>query len=115
MMTKEPLARLTWRGPETVARISELLRKSQQITIVLPASYNHALFRVLYPDAPTSATELIDISAGSELLDDIATVDGLEPFGELTAVLRAARATVQLTSPPTMVINLPSADQTSVL
>ena len=107
-MEREPLIRLTWHGPRTVEAIPPLLIEAAQIEITLPVNYNHALFRALNPDADEAAVEQIDARAGPELLNDIATVGGLEALAELSAPLRAARASVELSTPPTLVIKLPA-------
>jgi hypothetical protein len=109
-MEKEPLIKLPWHGHETIASIPALLDKGQRIEITLPANYNHALFRVLHPDEPTAQLEEIDASGGPELLADIATVTGLEEFAALTQALAAAHATVQVVSPPKVLITLPAAN-----
>jgi hypothetical protein len=111
-MKKEPLIRLTWRGHETIALIPRLLDQTEQVEIALPADYNHALFHALNPDAPPSAPEDIDASGGPELLADIARIRGLEELATLTGVLSKVQASVRLVSPPTLVIDIPSAKPT---
>jgi hypothetical protein len=106
---KQPLISLTWNGRDTAAVIPELIGLAEKIEIILPASYNHALFRALNPDAPDSALEDIDTRAGPELLAHIAAVHGLEDLAALTDVLVDARATLRLVSPPTLVIELSAA------
>jgi hypothetical protein len=107
-MEKEPLIRLTWRGRETVQLIPALLDQAEQIEIALPANYNHALFRALNPEAPPSALEELDASAGADLLNDIATIHGLEELATLTPTLSGVGARVRLVSPPTLVISMPT-------
>lgn len=108
-MEKEPLIKLTWRGGETVAAVTRLLDEAEQIEITLPSNYNHTLFSTFHPDAPPSALEDIDISAGPQLLEDIASIRGLEELAALVGPLRKANASVRLLSPPMLVISLPSA------
>lgn len=105
-MDKQPLISLTWNGHDTVALIPELIGLAEKIEIILPASYNHALFRALNPDAPESALEDLDTRAGPELLAHIATLHGLEDFADLADVLIDAQATLRLVSPPTLVIEM---------
>jgi hypothetical protein len=106
-MDKEPLIRLTWRGHETVAAIHRLVNEAETIEVALPADYNHALFRVLNPQASSADLEDLDTDAGPELLTDIARVRGLEDLAALASVLHDAQASVRIVTPPTLVISLP--------
>lgn len=106
-MDREPLVRLMWHGYETIEVIPELLNQAEKIEIQLPADYNHALFRALHPDSPAAEVEDIDISGGPELLNDIATVSGLEAFSVLIQELTAVHASVRILSPPKLVISIP--------
>lgn len=110
-MDREPLIKLTWHGEATVESIPALLDQADRIQIVLPAEYNHALFRTLHPDAPDAALESIDIDAGPEILDAVAKVNGLEALANLTTILDRAQASVTLQSPPTLIINQQSSPQ----
>ena len=110
-MEKEPLIELPWHGHETIEAIPALLDQAEQIKITLPTNYNHALYRALHPEAPRVQLEEIDASGGPELLAHIATVSGLEELTALTGALTAAQATVQVISPPTVVITLPAANR----
>lgn len=107
-MEKEPLIRLTWHGHETIAVVPKLLEEAEQIEISLPFDYNHALFRVLHPDARAADFEDIDTQGGPELLTKIATVSGLEELAELTQVLSSVQASVRIISPPTLLITVPA-------
>ncbi|MGH8763446.1 MAG: hypothetical protein ACREUR_09485 [Nitrosospira sp.] len=109
-MEKEPLIELPWHGHETIESIPALLDQAEQIKITLPENYNHALYRTLHPGAPRVQLEEIDASGGPELLADVATVSGLEELSTLTGALTEAQATVQVVSPPTVVITLPAAN-----
>lgn len=105
-MEKKPFISLTWNGHATATSIPELIDMAERIEIVLPANYNHALFRALNPQAPDSAVEDLDITAGPELLTEVAAVSGLEDFSILIDVLNAAQASLRLTSPPALMIDL---------
>ncbi len=107
MMTREPLIRLMWHGHETIEAVPGLLSQAEKIEIRLPDDYNHALFRVLHPDASEAEPEDINISGGSELLTDIAAVSGLEEFAALIEVLSSVHASIRLSSPPKLVITVP--------
>jgi hypothetical protein len=109
IMEKEPLTKLTWRGHETVEAVPPLLDHAEQIEIDLPAGYNHSLFRLLHPDAPPVQLEETDVSGGPQLLANIASIKGLEELSKLIGPLTTARATVQVCSPPKIVITLPGA------
>lgn len=108
-MEREPILRLVWRGDETVRLVPSLLQHAEEIEITLPASYNHALFRALRPDAPDGALEELDADGGPEVLAAFAKVKGLEAVARLGHALRDAQASVQVVSPPTLLITLPSA------
>lgn len=103
-MDKEPLIKLSWQGDATVDRIISLLEQAERIEVRLPAGYNHALFKILHPDADAAALEAVDINAPPEVLDAVAQVRGLESLASLTAALTRAKASVSLHSPPTLVI-----------
>ncbi|MEP6877677.1 MAG: hypothetical protein ABI865_02410 [Nitrosospira sp.] len=110
LMDKEPLIKLTWHGHETVESIPALLNQAKQIEITLPSNYNHALFRKLHLQARTAEPEVIDALGGPELLAEIATITGLGELATLTETLTAAHATLQVFSPPKVVITLPAAN-----
>lgn len=103
-MDKTPSITLPWHGQETIQSIPQLLEHSRQIEIILPDSYNHALFTALHPDAPPGQLEDMDSSGGSELLAAVAKVKGLEGFQELVDPMAAVNATVQVSTPATIVI-----------
>ncbi|SOD41787.1 hypothetical protein SAMN06298226_2090 [Nitrosovibrio sp. Nv4] len=108
IMEKDPLIKLTWRGHETIESIPALLDHARKLEITLPSNYNHSLFSALHRDEPAAQLEEIDVSGGPELLARVATVSGLEEFATLTRPLTAARATIQVESPPKVIITLPA-------
>lgn len=103
-MNDTPSITLSWRGQETIQSIPQLLEHAGQIEIILPDSYNHALFTVLHPDAPPAQLEDVNSSGGPELLADIATVKGLEGFGQLVDPSAAANAVVEISTSATIII-----------
>jgi hypothetical protein len=111
LMEKEPWIRLIWHGHETIASLPVLLEQTEQIGIDLPVNYNHALFRRLHPQAHTAGVENIDRSGGPELLAEIAAIAGLEGFAALTEALTTAGATVQVVSPPQVIISRAAANR----
>ena len=104
-MDKEPLIELPWHGQETIANTPRLLEKAKQVKITLPANYNHSLFSVFYPGAAPGHPEAVDISGGPELLSTVASIKGLEDIARLADGL-PGEATVQVVSPPAIVITL---------
>lgn len=106
-MEKEPLAKLIWHGHETIESIAPLLDTADQIEITLPSNYNHSLFSMLHPGEPPAQLEKIQASGGPELLGDIASIKGLEELKTLIDPLTAAKAKVEVVSPPRIVITLP--------
>ena len=107
IMDKEPLIKLTWRGRETVESVPSLLQRAEHIEIDLPPGYNHSLFCLFHPHAPPSQLENINISGGPQLLERIASIKGLEEFRTLIEPLHASGATVQVLSPPKVLITRP--------
>lgn len=103
-MDKTPSITLPWRGQETIQSIPQLLDHTQQIEIVLPDSYHHALFTALRPDEPPGQLEDISSSGGPELLAAIAGVKGLESFQQLVDAAAAANAIVEISTPTTIFI-----------
>jgi hypothetical protein len=110
-MEKEPLIKLTWHGHETIASLPVLLEQAGQIAIALPANYNHTLFRRLHPEAQAAGVEDVNRSGGPELLAEIAAIAGLEEFAVLTEALTTAGATVQVVSPPQVIISRAAANR----
>ncbi len=80
-MQREPILRLAWRGEETLRLVPSLLEHADEIEITLPASFNHALFCALRPDAPAGALEQLDVDGRPEMLAAFAKVKGLEAVG----------------------------------
>jgi hypothetical protein len=107
IMDKEPLIKLTWRGRETVESVPSLLQRAEHIEIDLPPGYNHSLFCLFHPHVPPSQLENTDISGDPQLLERIASIKGLEEFRTLIEPLHASGATVQVLSPPKVLITLP--------
>ncbi|MDT8404993.1 hypothetical protein [Sulfuriflexus sp.] len=107
-MNREPLIHLMWHGQETVEAIPELLQQAEQIEIELPSDYNHALFRALNPDAPDAELEDINVSGGVELLSVVASINGLEKLATLVKWLSSEHTSIQVYSPPTLLITSPS-------
>lgn len=102
-----PARHMQWQGARTVAEVSAALESRCHIEIQLARSLNHTLFRCFHPDAPPAAVEALDIRADSRLLETLATVPGLEALRDLAGPLAATNATVQLVSPPRLVIQVP--------
>jgi len=105
-MALQPMIRLPWRGRDTVAAMPDLLTSAHRIEIALPADVNHALFRILYPDAAESDLEKVNINAGPELLSTLSRIAGLEPLADLAEALRGEDISVAVRSPPTLSITL---------
>lgn len=110
-MEEDRITRLLWHGPETVKKVRALLDQSARIEIELPTNYNHVLFRTLHPNALQAELETMDTLAGPELLAYVATISGLEELAALTEALSEAQATVQIVSPPKVIITLPSVNR----
>ncbi|HET7061610.1 MAG TPA: hypothetical protein VFI43_05480 [Nitrosospira sp.] len=108
-MDKHPLIKLTWRGRETVESVPALFERAEQIEINLPPGYNHSLFCLFHPHAPPSQLENIKISGGPQILERVASIKGLEEFKALTEPLTIAGVTVQVLSPPKIVLTRPDA------
>lgn len=108
-MQREPILRLAWRGEETLRLVPSLLEHADEIEITLPASFNHALFCALRPDAPAGALEQLDVDGRPEMLAAFAKVKGLEAVARLGKALEDAQASVRVVSPPALLITLPSA------
>lgn len=107
-MKPEPMARLVWQGADTIAAIDDLLERTDRIEIALPADYNHVLYRVFHPGAADHALEDLDIRGDAEVLRRMSGVRGLEEFARLIDRLAAADASVQILSPPRVLIDLPA-------
>ncbi len=91
--------RMKWRGAESVAETKRALREHRRVEVELPADYHHTLFRHIRPAAPRNEPEQIDLSGGSELIESIAEIRGLERLADLIPWLRDTGATVELVSP----------------
>ena len=103
-MTNDGILELRWQGESTTRAVVDALAQSFNVRVVLPASYNHALFREFNPDASPSASESIDIGGGPEMLRTVSRVPGLEPLASLVEPVSRAGASVRLSSPPMLEI-----------
>ena len=56
-MTREPMIHIMWNGQETVDAIPEQLQKAEQIDIVSPDDFHHALWRRRSLDASGAELE----------------------------------------------------------
>lgn len=111
-MKTEPVEQVEWKGSETTAAARALVLSRRPVEIHLPANYHHALFaRLRSGDAPTSP-ETLDRAGGSELLLEIAQIDGLQDFDGLAPTVSQAGFKVHIVSPsPTVaIIPVPSDD-----
>jgi hypothetical protein len=99
---------MNWEGRQSVAEIIELTATARLIEVQLAPSYNHALFRHFNPDAQPGAVEELDEQGDTGLLRSIADINGLEDFAALAEPLAEAGASVQVASPPTVIIDLGS-------
>lgn len=105
IVDREPLIRLTWQGQKTVETIPKLLTEAEQIEVSLPVDYNHALFCTLHPDVSVAELEKIDVSGGTELLTQIASVRGLEELAALAEHLNSTNISVRIISPPKLILS----------
>ena len=96
---------LTWGGRETAATASAALRRGAKVEITLPANLHHGLFRRLYPDAAPTAPEELNVVGGTELIETLATLAGLEALADLTDSLTRLGYRLQLRS-PSLVLSL---------
>lgn len=108
-MGKHPLIKSTWRGRETIESVPALFERAEQIEIILPVGYNHSLFCLFHPHAPPSQLENIKISGSPQILERVASIKGLEEFRALIEPLTIAGVTVQVLSPPKVVLTQPDA------
>jgi hypothetical protein len=96
---------LTWGGRETAASAIAALRRGAKVEITMPANLHHGLFRRLYPDAAATAPEEVNVVGGTELIDTLATLAGLEALAELAEPLTHSGYRLQLRS-PSLVLSL---------
>lgn len=96
---KTEAVNLMWSGRETVAHAIEAVQRQASVEIALPASFHHALFSRLYPDADAATLERVDEAGGSELLAAVASLSGLEAVAELEAPLIRSGYRLHLVSP----------------
>lgn len=98
-MQKGPQQRIRWSGDATLSQAVACLERGVEFQLDLPPSVHHALFARLVPDAPLGQPELIDVHGGSELVDSISTVAGLEALRDLVTPLADAHTHVTVVSP----------------
>lgn len=98
-MMKEPQRRIRWSGDATISQAVGCLESGIEFQLDLPPNVHHALFSRLYPDAPAGQPELLEVEGGSELIESIATVAGLEVLHQLDGPLAAAGAHLSVVSP----------------
>jgi hypothetical protein len=96
--------RLRWQGAESVDAIVARLERTGRVVIELPADYNHAIHALLHEgESPVDAEE-IDKSGGTDLLERLAGVHGLEELSMLAGALIGDNISVQVQSPPTIIL-----------
>ena len=97
---------LTWRGHQTVDEVLAGLAPPRVIEIILPASYDHALFSHLKPNAPPGQLEHLDLEGDLAILHIVSRIKGLEDFRSLIGPLSRLNAKVKVCSPPRVFIIL---------
>jgi hypothetical protein len=95
-----------WKGFETVPGIERRVRARRDVTLTLAANYHHVLCVRLCPHARLHGT--LNLSGGSELLEQLATIPGLHDFAALVECVDDAMARVHIQSPPTRIYLRPS-------
>jgi len=98
-MLKEPQRRIRWSGDATVSQVVGCLENGIEFQLDLPPNVHHALFSRLCPDVPAGQPELLNVEGGSELIESIATVAGLEALHQLDGPLAAVGAHLAVISP----------------
>ena len=98
-MTTNSLVRILWNGKESVDEAIQFIGEHHNLEFDLPASFHHAFFCHIYPDADPGASEFVDIEDGVDLLRKIATIKGLELFSDMIEPVKAAGAKVIIVSP----------------
>jgi hypothetical protein len=106
-MRKEPVISMHWNGRETVAMLTQAIAYTSQIQLRLPPECNHALFERLHPEARGLTVENLDRSGDPELLRTVSEIDGLEDLARIVDMLHAEEASVQIVSPPEVIIRIP--------
>jgi hypothetical protein len=106
-MRKAPVISVHWNGRETVAMLSQAIAHTGQIQLRLPPEHNHALFQRLHPEARGSTIENVNRSGDADLLKTVSGIDGLEDLALIVDMLHAEEASVQIVSPPEVIIRIP--------
>lgn len=106
------LEKFMWPAASIVTDAASAIRAGDHVEIVLPASFHHAVFRHLHPEADAGSTETLDVVGGSEVLAKLASIAGLEGLSELQKEVEHAGFQVSLFgAPPVLRISPPSNDQ----
>jgi hypothetical protein len=108
-MRTVPAVSVEWNGRETVALVSQMIAYTGQIRLWLPPECNHALFHRLHPEAGGRVIETVDRSGDPDLLKDLSGIEGLEDLALIVDMLHAEEASVQIVSPPQVIIRIPGA------
>jgi hypothetical protein len=103
----EPVVRVQWSGRDTVAMISEAIAYTGEIRLRLPPECNHALFERLHPEERGQTIEIVHKSGDPDLLKAVSEIAGLEDLALIVDVLHAEEASVQIVSPPEVIIRVP--------
>lgn len=99
---------LLWEGRRTIQRAKEALANLEWVEIRLPDDLNHTLFDRFCPDAARGEIEEIDISGGTEIIENLAQLPTLQDVQQLVPIAHAAHAKVRIISPaPRLIICLP--------
>ena len=100
MPVRKPIP-LSWRGPESIAEIVSRLAKRKPVMLSLPRNFHHVLTVRLCNYARVHGT--LDITGGSDLLERLGEIAGLDELTRLCEPVRFAGASVRLRSPPPQV------------
>jgi hypothetical protein len=106
-MSKSEVIQLIWGGRETSVDVLDAMQRGAEVEITLPANVHHTLYQRLYPDAARSAPEIVDLDGGTELIETLASIAGLEAMADLTRPLASYGYMVQLRSPGTLLSLIP--------
>lgn len=107
-MIQELLIRLNWEGSETIEAINSVLHQPCRIELTLATNYHHAIFRHFHPAVPAGQFETLDEQGGAELLAKLAEIDGLQALAQLMDAVAKSKATVRVTGPAMVIIEIPT-------
>lgn len=97
------IVNLVWHGRATVDVARAAVSDHRDVELQLPAGFHHAML-VRFQTAAMDRRDMLDVEGGSELLLQVAHIEGLDALGELKDPVVREHANVRIVSPSPKIV-----------